>query len=261
MGVSGVSGVSPLFPGLSQLPQPSAGWACLWVPVTRPVGRTIEKNETPQTRWADQYLTTHPRQASKTGGHPCYLQKRLGRPVSSPSGLGGPVSNARGGSAQKPAKSAFIFYTGAGPSQLKVGTAETILRQGVRHLRHAPVPANCLSSPPPSAGCHAKSRYRNGVGRASIETELGEPVLKKNEFRARWANQYRNGVGRTSIKNGVGRTSPAGWVDQAQPVGCQKTQQKRPLQLFVIFFDDRWQHQKTGNIFTFFSTPAPAPAS
>ena len=184
--------------------------------------------------------------------------------------------------------SIFTFSdAGAGPSQLKVGTAETILRQGVRHLRHAPVPANCLSSPPPSAGCHAKSRYRNGVGRASIETELGEPVLKKKSetppdplgepvlkknpkpLQTRWANQYLKKrisgplgepVSKRSWANqyqkrswadepgGLGGPSPTRWVS--------KNSTKTPAATLRRFFDDRWQHQKTGNIFTFFDAGA-----
>ena len=47
-----------------------------------------------------------------------------------------------GGSTQKMATSSLLFDAGAGPSQLKVGTAETILRQGVRHLRHLRHPLN-----------------------------------------------------------------------------------------------------------------------
>ena len=47
-----------------------------------------------------------------------------------------------GGSTKKLATSSLFFDTGAGPSQLKVGTAETILGKGVRHLRHLRHPLN-----------------------------------------------------------------------------------------------------------------------
>ena len=46
----------------------------------------------------------------------------------------------------------------------------------LRHLRHAHVPANCLSSPHPRL---------DAMQNRGIETELGEPVSKRS-----WANQY-----------------------------------------------------------------------
>ena len=52
----------------------------------------------------------------------------------------------------------------------------------LRHLRHAHV-ANCLSSPHPRL---------DAMQNRGIETELGEPVPKKNPkpLQTRWANQY-----------------------------------------------------------------------
>ena len=80
------------------------------------------------------------------------------------------------------------------------GTAETILGKGgetpetslrLRHLRHAHVPANCLSSPHP---------WLDAMQNRGIETELGEPVSKRS-----WANQYLKKIRNPSRP--VGRTS------------------------------------------------------
>ena len=132
-----------------------------------------------------------------------------------------------------------------------------------------PVPANCLSSPPPSAGCGLPKKNLQNRG---VETELGEPVSKRswaNQYQKRgWANQYRNGVGRTSIKNGVGRasierrlggpvSSPSGLGEPSPSRWVSKTQQKGPLSLLAFFLALSDCAKKTGKNFHILSTPAP----
>ena len=65
-------------------------------------------------------------------------------------------------------------------------------------------------------GCNPKSVQKHAktgpVGRASINTRLGEPVPS-----AGWANQYQHEVGRASINTRLGEpVSSAGWVGQYQ---------------------------------------------
>ena len=143
---------------------------------TRCANQYLKKNPKPlQTRWANQYLKKSETWANQ------YLKKNefrarwanqyrngVGR-TSIKNGVGrtspaGWVDQAQPVGCQNSTKNArcnsssffddrwqhqknwqhlhFFFDAGAGPSQLKVGTAETILGKGVRHLRHLRHPLN-----------------------------------------------------------------------------------------------------------------------